>query len=60
MTELGNPVDVAVKASAGGIYVAERAQQKFLVFAIPEANCNCAPVYSTGFPGASAVTIDFD
>jgi hypothetical protein len=60
MTELGNPVDVAVDGSAGAIFVAERAQQKFLVFAIPNTNCNCAPVYSTAFAGASAVTLDID
>ena len=60
LTELGNPVDVAVKASAGAIFVAERAQQKFLVFEIPESNCNCAPIYATPCAGASAVTLDFD
>jgi hypothetical protein len=59
-TELGNPVDVAVQAKEGAIFVAERAQQKFLVFAIPTSSCDCAPVFSTAFAGASAVTIDFD
>ncbi len=59
MTQLGNPVDVAISSSKGVIFVAERAQQKFLVFDIPTSNCNCAPVYSTNFAGASSVTTDF-
>lgn len=59
MTYLGNPVDVAVSVENGIILVAERAQQKFLVFEIPTASCNCAPVYSMDVAGASAVVIDF-
>jgi hypothetical protein len=59
MTQLGNPVDVAISSSKGAIFVAERAQQKFLVFDIPTSSCNCAPVYSTAFAGASSVTTDF-
>ena len=58
-TELGNPVDVVVNAEKNAIYVAERAQGKFLIFDIPTENCECAPVYSTEFAGASAVTTDF-
>lgn len=59
MTYLGNPVDVAISPSKNAIFVAERAQQKFLVFEIPTSNCNCAPVYATDFAGASSVTTDF-
>ncbi|MFC4721097.1 hypothetical protein ACFO5O_02105 [Geojedonia litorea] len=59
MTQLGNPVDVAISSSKGAIFVAERAQQKLLIFDIPTENCNCAPVYSTAFAGASSVTTDF-
>ena len=59
MTQLGNPVDVALSSSKNAIFVAERAQQKFLVFSIPTESCNCAPIYSTAFAGASSVTTDF-
>ena len=59
LTQLGNPVDVVVRAQEGAIYVAERAQQKFLVFDIPLDNCNCEPTHSHDFPGASAITTDF-
>lgn len=59
MTQLGNPVDVAISPSMSAIFVAERAQQKFLIFEMPISNCNCAPVYSTAFAGASSVTTDF-
>lgn len=58
-TQLGNPVDVVVRAQEGAIYVAERAQQKFLVFDLPTENCNCEPTHSHDFPGASAITTDF-
>lgn len=59
MTELGNPVDVAVSPDMNAIFVAERAQQKLLIFDIPMSNGNYAPVYSVSVPGASSVTIDF-
>ncbi len=59
MTQLGNPVDVAISSSKNAIFVAERAQQKFLVFSIPTESCNCSPIYSTAFAGASSVTTDF-
>ncbi|WMI65878.1 hypothetical protein RBH94_01645 [Aestuariibaculum sp. YM273] len=59
MTELGNPVDVAVSPDKGAIFVAERAQQKLLIFEMPMSGGNYAPVYSTAVPGASSVTIDF-
>jgi len=59
MTQLGNPVDVAISSSKNAIFVAERAQQKFLVFDMPTSSCNCAPIYSVDFTGASSVTTDF-
>ena len=59
MTELGNPVDVAISSAKGKLFVAERAQQKFLIFDIPTSNCNCAPSLSMEFAGASAVATDF-
>lgn len=59
LTHLGNPVDVAISPENGIILVAERAQQKFLVFEMPNENCNCTPVYSMDVAGASAVEIDF-
>lgn len=59
MTQLGNPVDVVISSSKGKIFVAERAQQKFLIFDIPTSDCNCAPEFSMDFAGASAVATDF-
>ena len=59
MTELGNPVDVSISSAKGKIFVAERAQGKFLIFDIPTSDCNCAPSMSMEFAGASAVTTDF-
>ncbi|MCR8666409.1 hypothetical protein NO995_01830 [Aestuariibaculum sp. M13] len=59
MTELGNPVDVAVSPAKQAIFVAERAQQKLLIFEMPVSSGNYAPIYSTSVPGASSVTIDF-
>ncbi|MCH4823115.1 hypothetical protein ML462_07995 [Gramella lutea] len=58
-TELGNPVDVDFSNSKNAIFVAERAQQKFLVFELPIDSGNYAPVYSDDVPGASAVTTTF-
>ena len=49
MTELGNPVDVSISAQKGKIFVAERAQGKFLIFDIPTSDCNCAPAMSMEF-----------
>ncbi len=61
-TTLGNPVDVAFDLSQGAIFVAERANGggKFLVFSIPASSGDYAPVYSTNFAGASAVTLDVE
>jgi len=60
MTQLGNPVDVAISTDKAAIFVAERAQNKFLVFDMPAESCNCSPVFSVDFPGASSVTKDFE
>lgn len=60
MTQLGNPVDVAISSDKAAIFVAERAQNKFLVFDMPTESCNCAPTFSADFPGASSVTKDFE
>ncbi|GAA4292107.1 hypothetical protein [Aestuariibaculum suncheonense] len=59
LTELGNPVDVAISTDKHAIFVAERAQQKLLIFDMPMSSGNYAPVYSSSVPGASSVTIDF-
>ena len=59
MTQLGNPVDVAVSPDKNAIFVAERAQQKLLIFEMPADNCNCTPIYATAFSGASSITTDF-
>lgn len=61
MSELGNPVDVAVHSDSDMIFVAERKQDggKFLIFEIPAMSGDLAPAVSVPYAGASAVTIDF-
>lgn len=58
-TKLGNPVDVVYSTSKNAIMVAERANNLFLIFEMPEANCDCAPVLSEEVSGASAITTNF-
>lgn len=57
VSQLGNPVDVAMDKASGRVYVAERASEggKFLAFKLPILTGGIAPVYSQLFPGASAV-----
>ena len=58
-TKLGNPVDVVYSASRNAIMVAERANSLFLIFEVPEANCDCSPILSEQVSGASALTTNF-
>lgn len=57
VSQLGNPVDVALDKDRGRVYVAERASEggKVLAFKLPILTGGIAPVYSQLFPGASAV-----
>ncbi len=57
MSNLGNPVDVAVDQDNNVIYVAERANEggQILVFEIPAMSGDYSPVAFTPFMGASAV-----
>lgn len=57
MSTLGNPVDVAYDHVTGRIFVAERANAggRFLVFEVPSANGDAAPMTNDFFQGASAV-----
>lgn len=59
-TMLGNPVDVAYDDKTGHLYVAERANGggKVLIFAMPMANGNPAPGYSSMVAGASSIYLD--
>jgi len=58
-TSLGNPVDVAYDHAAQRIYVAERANAggRFLVFGVPTADGDVAPLANDFFMGASAVSL---
>ncbi|MFT2008133.1 hypothetical protein ACMA1I_05610 [Pontibacter sp. 13R65] len=58
-TLLGNPVDVAYDEASKRIFVAERANGggQVLVYNLPTANGNPAPVYKAAVPGASSIYI---
>lgn len=57
VTNLGNPVDIALGASGFGVYIAERANGggRLLVFNLPAASGAFKPVRDVLFAGASAV-----